>query len=82
MKFCCFNPSPPGEALHVGQVQSLDTGGVQQLVLLGDQDLQPVHQHLFTQHTVWQGCGGRAWQKDGWMEKIRGELYIICEGAE
>lgn len=35
-------------ALHVRKVQRLDGGGVQQLIFFGDQDLQPVHQHLFT----------------------------------
>lgn len=58
------------KVLHVRQIQSLDAGGVQQLILLGDQDLQSIHKHLFAQHTVWQGCreGGVGGVVERWMD--------------
>lgn len=42
---------PPG-ILHVWELQCLHLGGVHQLILLGDQDLQTIRKEFFSQDTV------------------------------
>lgn len=50
--------APPG-ILHVWELQCLHLGGVHQLILLGDQDLQTIRKELFAQDTVGNWPKGR-----------------------